>query len=221
MNGSDVIHGFFKKNQQERVSKLAILNENVKKGEILFTGSSLMEQFPIEELLMTNNMDFTIYNRSVGGFTTTDMMEHMEEMVFGTEPSKIFINIGSNDIGAMDYSRETLLRNYEMILQQIKVRLPDSKVYVMAYYPVNEVDKVPEGDWGKYLFVNRTNENITAVNNDVEELARKMGYQFINVNEGLVDELGKLKKEFTVEGIHMYANAYRIILKNMMQYISE
>ena len=29
---------------------IGVLNEKVRKGEILFTGSSLMEQFPIDEL---------------------------------------------------------------------------------------------------------------------------------------------------------------------------
>ena len=32
------------------------INEVVVKGQILFTGSSLMEQFPINELLMTEKM---------------------------------------------------------------------------------------------------------------------------------------------------------------------
>lgn len=217
----DMMKGFFEKSKQERIDKLMALNENVKKGEILFTGSSLMEQFPIDELLMTEGLPYIIYNRGVGGYTTTEMLAHMETMVFATEPSKIFINIGTNDIGALDYSKEALLKNYETILCQIKERLPKAKIYVMAYYPVNEVDKLPEGDWGKMAFVNRTNENILIVNEEVKALAERMDCRFINVNEGLADERGKLKKEFTVEGIHMYANAYRIILKNMLPYLAE
>jgi lysophospholipase L1-like esterase len=89
----------------------------------------------------------------------------------------------------------------------------------MAYYPVNELDKVPEGEWGRMAFVNRTNENITKANQRVEKLAQKLHYHFINVNEGLADENGRLKKEYTVEGIHMYANAYQLILQNMMPYL--
>ena len=95
--------------QQEKLERYRILNQNVKKGEILFTGSSLMEQFPINELLMTQGMSQVIYNRGIGGFTTQDMLLCMEEMVFGTEPSRIFINIGTNDIGSPDYKLETLM----------------------------------------------------------------------------------------------------------------
>lgn len=215
----DSFEEFMKNEQMGKIEKFRYLNESAKKGETLFTGSSLMEHFPINELLMDYGMENVIYNRGIGGFKTDDMLEHMEEQIFGTEPSKIFINIGTNDIGAPDYKLEVLIEKYEKILTQIKERLPETEVYMMAYYPVNEVDKVPEGEWGKTLFATRTNENIALANKEVEKLADKMGYHYIDVSEGLRDENGRLKKEFTIEGIHMYANGYRVILKNMKPYL--
>ena len=205
--------------QQDKLERFRILNQNVKKGEILFTGSSLMEQFPVNELLMTNGMDQVVYNRGIGGFTTTDMLQHMEEMIFGTEPSRIFINIGTNDIGSPDYQLEALLERYEEIIVRIQERLPEAEINMMAYYPVNETDKIPEGEWGKTAFVTRTNENLNIANAAVENLAAKKGCRFINVNEGLADERGKLKKEYTIEGIHMYANGYQVVLQNLKKYL--
>lgn len=214
---------FFKelmhREQQDKLERYRILNQNVKKGEILFTGSSLMEQFPVNELLMTNGMDQVVYNRGIGGFTTTDMLQHMEEMVFGTEPSRIFINIGTNDIGSPEYQLEALLERYEEIIVRIQERLPEAEINMMAYYPVNETDKIPEGEWGKTAFVTRTNENINIANAAIENLAAKEGCRFINVNEGLADERGKLKKEYTIEGIHMYANGYQVVLQNLKKYL--
>lgn len=217
----DSFEEFARNEQMGKIEKFRYLNESVKKGEILFTGSSLMEQFPINEFLMDYGIDKVIYNRGVGGFKTDDMLEHMEEQVFGTEPSKIFINIGTNDIGAPDYKLETLMEKYEKILMQIKERLPETEVYMMAYYPVNEVEKLPADEWGKMLFVTRTNENIALANKEVEKLADKMGYHYIDVSEGLRDENGRLKKEFTIEGIHMYANGYRVILENIKPYLQD
>lgn len=208
-----------KRNQQDILMRYSVLNQNVRKGEILFTGSSLMEQFPINELLMTNGMEKVIYNRGIGGFTTNDMLQHMEEMVFGTEPSRIFINIGTNDIGSPDYELEVLMENYKKIISLIQKRLPAAEINMMAYYPVNETDKLPEGEWGKMMFATRTNENIHIANDAVEKLAAKMGCRFINVNQGLTDENGKLKKEFTIEGIHMYANGYQVVLDNLKKYL--
>ena len=215
----DFFKEFMHREQQDKLERFRILNQNVKKGEILFTGSSLMEQFPVNELLMTNGMDQVIYNRGIGGFTTTDMLQHMEEMIFGTEPSRIFINIGTNDIGSPDYQLEALLERYEEIIVRIQERLPEAEINMMAYYPVNETDKIPEGEWGKTAFVTRTNENINIANAAVENLAAKKGCRFINVNEGLADERGKLKKEYTIEGIHMYANGYQVVLQNLKKYL--
>ena len=215
----DFFFFFMHREQQDKLERYRILNRNVQKGEILFTGSSLMEQFPVNELLMTNGMNQVIYNRGIGGFTTTDMLEHMEEMVFGTEPSRIFINIGTNDIGSPDYRLEALLERYEEIITRIRERLPEAEITMMAYYPVNETDKLPEGEWGKTAFVTRTNENIAIANEAIEKLAAKKGCRFVNVNEGLTDERGKLKKEFTIEGIHMYANGYQVVLDNLKKYL--
>ena len=219
----DPVFEYMKTEQMQKVERFRILNQYAKKGEILFTGSSLMEHFPVNELLMSLGIDKVIYNRGIGGFTTDDMLAHMEEQVFGTEPSKIFINIGTNDFGnaagTLEEALSKMLANYENILTQIQTRLPETEVYMMAYYPVNETDKVPEGEWGKHLFDHRNNKNLPGINARVEKLAAKFGYHYINVNDGLTDETGKLKKEFTVEGVHMYGNAYKIILENMLQYL--
>ncbi|MCC8046121.1 MAG: GDSL-type esterase/lipase family protein [Clostridiales bacterium] len=218
----EIIRGMVKNEQDTKVARFRILNQYAKKGEILFTGSSLMEQFPVQELMMDLGMDKIIYNRGIGGFTSDDMLLHMDEQVFGTEPSVIFINIGTNDLADASDSFEAqlgkLLVNYEKILCQIKDRLPQAKVYLMAYYPVNESAK-EEAGWGASMFVNRNNKNLPVANREVQKLAEKMGYAFIDVNEGLTDEQGMLKAEYTVEGIHMYANGYRIVLDNLKKYL--
>lgn len=46
-----------------------------------------------------------------------------------------------------------------------------------------------------------------------------MGCRYIDVNQGLTDENGRLKKAYTVEGIHMYANGYRVVLENLRKYL--
>lgn len=208
-----------RRSQKEKVDKLMFLNQYAKKGQILFTGSSLMEQFPVDELLINCGLNIVIYNRGVSGFTTTDMLENMTEMVFAVEPSKIFINIGSNDIAAVNFTSEHLIENYEKILTQIKIILPQTKIYVMAYYPVNEVDKLSGNDEGGLAFKNRNNKTIGKVNLEIEQMSKRLYCRFINVNSGLTDCQGRLKKEYTIEGIHMYANAYHKILQNMLPYI--
>ncbi|SFS66931.1 GDSL-type esterase/lipase family protein [Paenibacillus sp. BC26] len=208
-----------------KLNEYRMLNQHAKKGQILFVGSSLMEGFPICEMQLTLNLglDRVIYNRGIGGTTTADLLQSMDDCIFDLEPSKLFINIGSNDIGAAGmegYSKDTLLINYNTILDRIKARLPLCEVFVMAYYPINA-----QADFGldisdkKSLFATRTNANILEANEAIEQLAKQHGCSFINVNEGLADEKGNLKQEFTVEGIHLWPNAYTFILNNLKRYL--
>ncbi|MCX4316801.1 MAG: lysophospholipase, partial [Lachnospiraceae bacterium] len=100
--------------------------------------------------------------------------------------------------------------------------LPETTVYVMAYYPVNTVDEfgLPK-ERHTDLFLTRTNEAIEQANKAVEAMAVEMGLRFINVNDGLKDADGNLKQEYSTEGLHMYPNAYWQILKNLRPYIEE
>lgn len=220
----EIFKAMSERERQAKINRFRVLNQTVKKGETLFTGSSLMEQFPINELAQDFDVKTVIYNRGIGGYTTDDMLAHMDEQIFGVEPSRIFINIGTNDIGmptnTFEENLSHMLTNYREILTQIKNRLPEAEVFLMAYYPVNENaagEDAPE--YLKYMFKNRTNENILTANTEVEKLAAEFGYHYIDVNDGLRGEDGRLKKEFTIEGIHMYANGYCVVLENMRKYL--
>lgn len=157
-----------------------------------------MENFPINELQQTLDKSYCIYNRGVDGFTTTELLTSMEECIFELEPAKVFINIGTNDIGSPGYKKEDLLANYDTILTQIGEKLPDCKVYVMAYYPVNAKAVFPSIDEStkEDMFKTRTNQAILDANESIQELAKKHQYEFINVNEGLIDSEGNLKEEY-------------------------
>jgi len=216
-----VFHEYMQEQKKKKVKIYKYLNQYVKKRQILLVGSSLMENFPINELLQSLEKKYIIYNRGIGGYVTEELLSSMEECIFELEPVKIFINIGTNDISAQNYEKERLIDNYNKILTKISERLPNCTVYVMAYYPVNAkadftgVDKARKEE----LFRTRTNSAIFEANAAVEEIAKKHGYEFINVNKGLTDEDGNLKVEYAIEGLHMWPNAYKIIFDNLLEYL--
>lgn len=197
------------------------LNKMAKKGQILFTGSSLMEQFPVAELAMNHDLGKCIYNRGVGGFRTEDMINNMDEMLLGLEPKYVFINIGTNDICFYpDGARwqDVLKKNYDYILGQLKEKRPETVAYVMAYYPMDESDE--EGLQIAQAFGSiRTNELIKEASAIAKSLAAKYGYHFIDVNEGLTDENGNLNPKFCKDNIHFYADGYEIVYKNLGKYL--
>ncbi|MDF2514371.1 MAG: hypothetical protein K0S04_4237 [Herbinix sp.] len=137
MDPRKIIEAFMENDKRDKIQRYKVLNQYIKKGQVLFVGSSLMEQFPIYEFIQDYDIKETIYNRGVGGYTTMELLEVLDTLVFDLEPSKIFINIGTNDLNLPDYTTEGLIKRYETILRRIIQRLPQVKIYVMAYYPVN------------------------------------------------------------------------------------
>lgn len=50
----------------EKIERFRHLNPFAKHGQIVFAGSRLMEQFPINELLQDFDLPYTVYKRGVG-----------------------------------------------------------------------------------------------------------------------------------------------------------
>ncbi|AIQ60025.1 hypothetical protein PBOR_26045 [Paenibacillus borealis] len=220
---NEILDDNMKREKEDKVKKYKILNKYAKKGQTVLSGSSLMEYFPVNELQQTLAKQTVIYNRGIAGYVTSELLSSLEECIFELEPAKLFINIGTNDISSADgeYDPARLLANYNEILTQIGVRLPECKVYVMAYYPVNAQADFAGMDQAakESYFRTRTNAALLEANAEVEKLAAQHGYAFINVNEGLMDPEGNLKEEYTMDGVHMYANGYAVVLNNLQEYL--
>ena len=193
-------------------------NKNVKSGKTVFAGSSLMEMFPINKLLEEHNDDTIIYNRGIGGYLTDNLLENLDVCVTDLRPSKVFINIGTNDLSWADKSISGIMDNYDKIITGIEKALPDVLIYLMAYYPVNY--EAAAENMKECLRI-RNNEKLTTANAEVKKLAEKHGQRYIDINKNLKDEQGRLKAEFTIEGLHMNENGYRAIYDDIMAYVKE
>ena len=210
-----------KLDQERKVRNFRELNKIAKKGAILFTGSSLMELFPICEIAQSRGVDKLIYNRGIGGFTTDDFLREIDTVLLDLAPSKVFINIGTNDMSERKYGPDwidRLMTNYEKILTILKEKLPKTEVYMLAWYPANLhlPWQTPESiQWMQ----SRTVENIAECNRRAEALAGEMGFHFINCNVGITDEKGEQKQEFAIDGVHMWANAYFSVFDALKEYL--
>lgn len=216
------IHDRMCQEQKNKRRNFDILNRSVRKGAVLFTGSSLMEQFPICEMAASAGISEAIYNRGIGGTTTDDFLAHIGTVLLDLAPSKVFLNIGTNDMTDRVYGNDWmdhLELNYDEILQRIREALPKTQVYCMAYYPTNR--HLPNGNdpWKKAMLKDRTPENIAACNARIAGLADRYGYHYIDVNNGLCDKRGEQKACFSIDGVHMYADAYAIVFRNLLPYL--
>ncbi len=199
----------------DKLERYKRLNKFVRPGQILFTGSSLMEQFPIPELLEGENLPLLVYNRGVGGFTTRELMDALEICVFALEPKYIFINIGTNDLNGPDYAESELAARYEAILRTVRRRLPEAGIFALAYYPTCPA----VGNRNPYmreLLRYRTNERVASANNAVRAMAERMGVEFLDFNRCVADENGEMRADIAVDGIHMYADGYKPVLDALL-----
>lgn len=207
-----------KKETDRKLENYRKQNQMVEKGHILFVGSSLMEMFPIEELIKEKHLPLTAYNRGIGGYKTEDLLEVLDVCVYDLSPRRIFINIGTNDLSDPAISLDQMIANYDQILTSIQEHLPEAELYLMAYYPVNPKAAAPEM---KACLEIRTNEKIAAANREVMKLAQKHHARYIDVNAPLTDTEGNLKEEYTIEGMHINREGYLSILDDIVRYATE
>lgn len=210
-----------RREQQNKVKSFRALNAVAQKGAILFTGSSLMEQFPICEIARSAGITKPIYNRGIGGTTTDDFLREIETVLLDLEPAKVFINIGTNDMTDRIYGdgwMDHLEANYDTILRLARERLPEAEIYCMAYYPTNQ--HLPgQNEISRGMLKDRTKENIDACNRRIAALAEKHACRFIDCNSGLTDENGEQKADFSIDGVHMLASAYLQVFENLKRYL--
>lgn len=205
----------------DKERKLENYREKNKKavyGQVVFAGSSLMEMFPINKLLEEHGDDTIIYNRGIGGYVTNELLQVTDVCITDLKPKKVFLNIGTNDLSNPQIPISQMIENYDRILCKIEEALPQTVIYLMAYYPVNYEAAAEEI---KECLKIRTNEKIERANEEVKKLAQKHGQHYIDVNKNLKDEQGRLKAEYTIEGMHIKKEGYAAIYDDVMRYVKE
>lgn len=193
-------------------------NKEAVYGQVVFAGSSLMEMFPINKLLEEHGDDTIIYNRGIGGYVTNELLQVTDVCITDLKPKKVFLNIGTNDLSNPRIPISQMIENYDRILCKIEEALPQAVIYLMAYYPVNYEAAAEEM---KECLKIRTNEKIERANGEVKKLAQKHGQHYIDVNKNLKDEQGRLKAEYTIEGMHIKEEGYAAIYDDVMRYVKE
>ena len=143
--------------KEEKVARFQKMNQDIRKGQILCAGSSLMEMFPVEKFVKEEYPGTIIYNRGIGGYITDELLEHLDVCVLDLQPSRLFINIGTNDLSNPDVTIDGLMKKYDEILCRIEKAIPGIEIYLMAYFPINYEAATEEM---KPCLLIRTNERI-------------------------------------------------------------
>ena len=211
--------GLLDKNKENKTSEYSYLNQTAEKGKIVFLGDSITEGFLLNEYFKNN----PIINRGVGGNTTEEIIERLDTNVLNLEPTKLFIMIGTNDLGFGTKASE-VVENIKKILSIVKEKSPETQVFLISITPLGNLNEIFSG-LSKFLIKRlmigkyRKNENINRINTELEQIAKERSITYIDVSESLKDENGYLKREFTVEGLHLSSRGYQVMTDIIKKYL--
>ncbi|MBR2712265.1 MAG: hypothetical protein IKE73_01000 [Bacilli bacterium] len=194
------------KKETKVIEKCDYYNFDVGKNEnIVFLGDSITELYQTKELFS----GLPVVNSGFGGYTTKNILDIMNDAVYRYNPTKVFLLIGTNDIGNEGKDEEYVFENIKKIVEEINKNRPNAKVYVESIYPVgDEVEEYEE-----------RNKTINSINMKLKDYFSNKETTFIDISNYLKDNDGRLKDDYTKDGIHLTDKAYLAITKLLFPYI--
>lgn len=166
-----------------------------RKGEIAFVGNSITEGGKWQELFQQKN----IINRGISGDVTYGILARLDE-VLESKPAKVFLLSGVNDM-KRGTPNEVILNNFKRMIVMVKTQSPKTTLYMQSVLPVNE-GMLPA------IYAQVKNAKINDLNQKLEALCKEMGVNYINLHPALADEKGSLKKELSIDGLHLRQASY-------------
>jgi len=187
--------------------------QNIKPGSIIFLGNSITEGYDLEQFY--NNSEYI--NRGIAGDMTSGVLQRLDEII-ARHPEKIVLLIGINDISRGIDNKE-ILNNYEKILKKIKNESPDTKVLVVSVLPVQNTFSfrrflVNTAYFLSFVRPYDINGKIVEFNKDLRKLAKKYGYQYIDIHDNFTDPKGNfLNSEYASDYVHLNEKGYALMTK--------
>ena len=206
-----LLENWLLKEQEKIQTKYRELNQiSVIEPDIIFIGDSIIEYYPLQELLGTSK---NIVNRGIRGYQTGLLRESLDAHLYGDAVDQIVLLIGTNDIGK-DIPINEALNNLESVIQTISRDYPLSQIKLVSILPVHQ------GEEYKQTVYIRTNEKIKAWNQAYQELASAyMQVEYVSAFEELLDQEGQLKSDYTTDGLHLSVAGYQVLSNTLKKYI--
>ncbi|MER2996534.1 GDSL-type esterase/lipase family protein [Pontibacter populi] len=167
------------------------------KKDILFLGNSLTAHIDWAELLENKN----VRNRGISSDITFGVLERLDEVIEG-KPAKVFLLIGINDI-SRNVPEEVILANYRKIVRRIKAGSPKTKIYVQTLLPTNN-------SFDKFKKHYNKEKQTSTVNQGIKQIAAEENVTLIDLHPNFADTEGKLKLEYTHDGLHLTIDGYKV-----------
>ncbi|GAB1462057.1 hypothetical protein MASR2M52_00240 [Pedobacter sp.] len=179
-----------------------------KQKSVLFIGDSLTDGAEWSTLFS----DTYALNFGISGEISAGVINRLPEIV-RRRPAKVFLMIGINDL-ARNISVDSLLANIKSIVGYIKQNSSTTKVFVQNLLPVND-------DFKAFLGHTNKGDSILKFNAKLSIEAQKSTFLMVDLHSSFCDQSGKLKKEFTNDGLHLKGAGYALWKHLIHPYVYE
>ena len=192
-------------------SSITTKTENMNKYEnIVFLGDSIFDWFPTDKIFS----DLPIVNSGIAGNTTEDILNSLENRVYKFNPTKVFLNIGTNDLDCPDSDEINIkvFENIKKIVSEIRKNRENCKIYIISIYPVNNYYA---GAKERHI------DEIKTVNGYLKEYCANEDIEYIDAFKELANGEEMLDEEYTSDGLHPNHLGYAKLTEILMKYIYE
>ena len=175
-------------------------------SDIIMLGNSLTDGAEWNELFDNCH----VKNRGIVGDIIPGFFERLEPILKG-QPRKIFIMGGVNDI-SHGVSADSIVSAMTQVVTTIQARCPKTEIYVQSMLPFNN-------DVRLWKLLKGREQVVVDGNKGLESMCQRLGVTFINLYPLFVGENGKMKPEYTNDGLHLMGGAYLIWRDPLLPYI--
>lgn len=166
--------------------------------DIVFLGNSITDGGEFQELFNMEN----VLNRGIRSDRIDGVRKRLTQVTSG-KPKMIFLLIGINDIADPNNTVKSISSKYERLVKEIREQSPDTRLFIQSIMPVNN-------DFKRYKSLLGRQDMIPEVNEELKRIALGNSSTYIDLWPELAEkETGKMKREFTSDGLHLTGAGYK------------
>ncbi|MEG2242499.1 MAG: GDSL-type esterase/lipase family protein [Muribaculaceae bacterium] len=177
-------------------------------NDIVFVGNSLTNGCEWHELFNNPN----VKNRGISSDVIQGVADRIDNVIKG-KPQKIFLMSGANDI-SHNISADSIACAFEKLIVRIINGSPSTEIYLQGMLPINN-------DFGRYKALKGTEQVFIDTNKQLEKIAKKHHVTWINLFPLFADKDGKMKREYSNDGLHLLGAGYLVWRDAIINYVNE
>lgn len=167
--------------------------------DIVFIGNSITNMHEWWEAFGSNN---NIKNRGVSGAVTDEALANIEAVAAG-KPKKVFLMIGTNDLGTSGINNtDHVVTNVALMVERLQKVSPETQIYIQSILPSTSGI--------------RTLALEKATNDALKELCSERGITYIDLWD---DMQGILDYTHSLDGLHLSASGYKVWCDKIAPYV--